>query len=422
MTAVVSIAFWFDKKRTFATGIGASGTGLGTFVFAPLTQYLIETFGWRGATLILAGALLNFAVCGALMRDPDWLIEENLLESRSESMQTFSPQASNLCLDEIKKLIETGAPKEDILDTLVTSYNTEANQNISVSDILTAKKYLSEMALPTYLSNHDDQTLGADKRYVSRRSLKHQEVLSRERVAAQDSEVESNQKDSEEKQCCTLASSETLDSDTLSFRGSNRATNDSESLAESYLTNHFNSNKAPYGSRFSLDETLILKPVEKFKQDLDRNLRGASLDVVRENEIFNPKSVVHDSNDIKIYISSDQKLPEKKHRVAGRTKTAPPSGLKQKPSLKYPNYFRNMRVHRNSIHYRGAMLNTHRYRLRASSCPNIYRNSMTTIAREDDEKWYDNFLDIIKSMFDFSLFLDYKFAMMSLSTLILFVW
>lgn len=29
VTAVVSIAFWFDKKRTFATGIGASGTGLG---------------------------------------------------------------------------------------------------------------------------------------------------------------------------------------------------------------------------------------------------------------------------------------------------------------------------------------------------------------------------------------------------------
>lgn len=31
VTAVVSIAFWFDKKRTFATGIGASGTGLGEF-------------------------------------------------------------------------------------------------------------------------------------------------------------------------------------------------------------------------------------------------------------------------------------------------------------------------------------------------------------------------------------------------------
>lgn len=31
------------------------------------------------------------------------------------------------------------------------------------------------------------------------------------------------------------------------------------------------------------------------------------------------------------------------------------------------------------------MLNIGRYRLRASSCPDIYRNSMTTIAEEKDE-------------------------------------
>ena len=31
------------------------------------------------------------------------------------------------------------------------------------------------------------------------------------------------------------------------------------------------------------------------------------------------------------------------------------------------------------------MLNINRYRLRASSCPNIYRNSMTTIAKEKHE-------------------------------------
>lgn len=40
---------------------------------------------------------------------------------------------------------------------------------------------------------------------------------------------------------------------------------------------------------------------------------------------------------------------------------------------------------RHSLTYRGAMLNIGRYRLRASSCPDIYRNSMTTIAEEKDE-------------------------------------
>lgn len=128
VTAVVSVVGWFDKRRTFATGIGASGTGIGTFLYAPFTQYCLEQFGWRGTTVILAGTLFNICVCGCLMRDPDWLIEANRLESRSQSMQTFSN--SSVCLDEIKKLLEDGAPKEHVLDTLVTNCNTEANQQI----------------------------------------------------------------------------------------------------------------------------------------------------------------------------------------------------------------------------------------------------------------------------------------------------
>lgn len=129
VTAVCSVVGWFDKRRTFATGIGASGTGIGTFLYAPLTQYLIESLGWRGTCLILAGTLFNICVCGALMRDPEWMQESNRLESRSQSMKTFSN--SSVCLDEIKKMIDDGAPNEMVLDQLVTSYNTEVNQQLT---------------------------------------------------------------------------------------------------------------------------------------------------------------------------------------------------------------------------------------------------------------------------------------------------
>ncbi|CAA9998259.1 unnamed protein product [Nesidiocoris tenuis] len=44
----------------------------GTFVFAPLTQWLLTEYGWRGTTLILAGLFLNLCVCGMLMRDLAW--------------------------------------------------------------------------------------------------------------------------------------------------------------------------------------------------------------------------------------------------------------------------------------------------------------------------------------------------------------
>ncbi|CAG9767259.1 unnamed protein product [Ceutorhynchus assimilis] len=82
VTVVVSVAFWFEKKRTLAVGIGSSGIGIGTFVFSPFSTYLIEELGWRGTTLILAGVFLNMCICGALMRDPDWIIEQNKKEAK----------------------------------------------------------------------------------------------------------------------------------------------------------------------------------------------------------------------------------------------------------------------------------------------------------------------------------------------------
>ncbi|KAK7499882.1 hypothetical protein BaRGS_00008973 [Batillaria attramentaria] len=71
LPAIVTVGHWFDKKRAFATGLAVCGTGIGTFIFAPLSQKLIGEFGWRGAHLILAGIVLNCAVCGAIFRPLD---------------------------------------------------------------------------------------------------------------------------------------------------------------------------------------------------------------------------------------------------------------------------------------------------------------------------------------------------------------
>lgn len=87
VTAVVSIAYWFDKYRTLAIGLGACGTGVGTLIYAPLTQFLIEEYGWRGTVLLLAGTFFNMCVCGALMRDPKWLSQE---VSKQESLKNVS--------------------------------------------------------------------------------------------------------------------------------------------------------------------------------------------------------------------------------------------------------------------------------------------------------------------------------------------
>lgn len=70
------------------------------------------------------------------------------------------------------------------------------------------------------------------------------------------------------------------------------------------------------------------------------------------------------------------------------------------------------------------MLNLKRYRLRASSCPDIYRNSMTTIA-EEKVQWYAglwDFWDLLVDMFDFSHFADPKYLVFALSNFLLYTW
>ena len=71
LPAVVAISFYFDRKRALATGIAVSGAGIGTFIFAPVTQLLLDLYGWKGTILIDAGILLNCIACGMLFRQDE---------------------------------------------------------------------------------------------------------------------------------------------------------------------------------------------------------------------------------------------------------------------------------------------------------------------------------------------------------------
>lgn len=68
LPAIVMVGHYFEKKRAFATGVAVSGAGIGGFVFAPVCEKLLHYYGWKGATLIIAGVTLNGIVIGALFR------------------------------------------------------------------------------------------------------------------------------------------------------------------------------------------------------------------------------------------------------------------------------------------------------------------------------------------------------------------
>ena len=59
---------YFNKKRGLANGLAISGAGVGVFMMAPLIQATVREYGWRGTIFICGGVVLNFCVCGALMR------------------------------------------------------------------------------------------------------------------------------------------------------------------------------------------------------------------------------------------------------------------------------------------------------------------------------------------------------------------
>jgi MFS family permease len=64
-------AAWFDRYRSFAQGVVATGSGLGTLILLPVANRLIVAYGWRQAYVVLAVATgLSFLVAGFFIERP----------------------------------------------------------------------------------------------------------------------------------------------------------------------------------------------------------------------------------------------------------------------------------------------------------------------------------------------------------------
>ena len=44
LPSVISVSYYFERKRAMATGIAVCGAGVGTMVFAPLGRLLLDFF------------------------------------------------------------------------------------------------------------------------------------------------------------------------------------------------------------------------------------------------------------------------------------------------------------------------------------------------------------------------------------------
>ncbi|XP_037831635.1 monocarboxylate transporter 13 isoform X2 [Kryptolebias marmoratus] len=66
--AMSMVNHYFARWRPIAYALASSGECVFSMIFSPVFKWLIETYTWRGALLIIGGLQLNLCVCGALMR------------------------------------------------------------------------------------------------------------------------------------------------------------------------------------------------------------------------------------------------------------------------------------------------------------------------------------------------------------------
>lgn len=63
------VTSYFVKYRGLANGVAISGSCIGSIIFPPFLRFLLQTYGYRGAVLIMGGLTLN-VIIGALFYDP----------------------------------------------------------------------------------------------------------------------------------------------------------------------------------------------------------------------------------------------------------------------------------------------------------------------------------------------------------------
>lgn len=273
VTSIVSVAYYFEKRRSLATGLAVCGTGIGTFVFAPLTIRLLETFAWQGTLLILAGFFLNMVISGALMRDLDLFGDDDEEDGGHER----------------KSLPPAGGSDQRLCSSLIQ--------------------------LPTYITDQHGAALDV--------------------------------------------------------------------LSENYNKEggHLNTLLEQYPNIWS-----TIDPCSTIKS-------------VPPNFVLPPAAA----------------LPPASGGRDGGT-----WGERRLQQRADSACLRNMRLQRGSLTYRGAMLNIRRYRLRASSCPDIYRNSMLTISGEDKAcQWLSDLKEVLLDSMDVRLFLNGRYTLLCVSNFLL---
>ncbi|XP_049871892.1 uncharacterized protein LOC126370850 [Pectinophora gossypiella] len=420
VTAVVSVAFWFDKRRNLAVSLASCGIGFGTLIYSPLTHFWLEFYGWRSTIILLAGTLLNVCVCGAVMRNPEWLeikqkTERRLSKSRSRrsssagsvSSRSIGGESVFISPEELKSLLKSGKSPDYILATLTTTIAEaeELEATTQMNAETSFKRMHSAIHLPTFVQQNEKvppeviEKLMENKRLYNIILQNYPELITRRK-----SEVNLNIE--------TPPADVVIEPAKLpvEIKIKNKDMQDAKDKGKKDETKDGRKDDAK-----KKDEMKVSRQDSRKEETGEKRERKESH---KDKKHEHQKD--HTGDGIK-HEHDHTKHDHDQTRHKERSQPPPPVGWVRQISVDH-HYFRDMPLYRNTMMHRGAMLNISRYKLRALSLPDMYRNSDWSIASSVEMDWWDRVLEVVKSTFDFRMFTEFHFLMFNVSSLILSIW
>jgi len=93
--SVVAVAQHFTTKQALALGICVCGSGMGTFILAPVEQFLLREVGWRWTFICMAGICWICILCGASMTP---VKQQNVPDQQAILTSSSSPSCMKKCI------------------------------------------------------------------------------------------------------------------------------------------------------------------------------------------------------------------------------------------------------------------------------------------------------------------------------------
>ncbi|CAG5134290.1 unnamed protein product [Candidula unifasciata] len=187
LPAIVAVSVYFEERRAFATGIAVCGSGIGTFILAPLTDFLLDQYNWSWTLLLLGGLILNGVVFGALVRPLELQIgapSRDKCKTRSEALEDGELVRYRGALKKTPGASTNGVTPQEAAPLI-----TLKNEQDRTSVITTRAKNTDKSTRPPMLFFHSTPNMqNINMSSLSSTGIKDKKQKSSEKVASVDSQ------------------------------------------------------------------------------------------------------------------------------------------------------------------------------------------------------------------------------------------